>query len=155
MDELHEVVIATECDPWSACGGEAPVLHKLLSWLEVTLLLHVPVPYRRQCTAPATEQKAVLLQRRFGCSVEDKQQLHRTGNATQNPRLLNRSTATSHKTQTLHSVRDPVCPSRDNFCCRQAPRSHAVKLHSRLHSHCTVSTLLNTVQYCSVLLKPQ
>ena len=60
MDEPYQVAIAAECDPWSSCGGKAPVLLELLSCLEVTVLLHIPVPYRRQCFAPATEQKAVL-----------------------------------------------------------------------------------------------
>jgi hypothetical protein len=133
------------------------VLLELLSWLEANVLLHVPSAYRRQCIA----LPGVALQT-AGCSVQNKQQLHRAGNATRNHRLLSWSTVTSHKTQTLHSVSYLVGPSRDTICYREAPRGHAVQLHCCLHSHCTISTLLNTAptaytatvqsQQCSVLL---
>ena len=147
MVEPYQVVTAAQCDPWSSCGGKAPVFLELLSRKEATILLRDPDACRRQSIAPAAEQTAVLPQRRSGCCVEEKQQLHRAGNGTQNHRLPSRWTATSHKTHTLHSVAR---------CVHHVTLFVTVK-HLVVKPISCAALLTATVQsqHCSILLKPQ
>ena len=88
---------------------------------------------------PCPEQKAALQH-----SLEDKQQLYRNGNANQNHRLPSRSTATSHKTQNLHSVTRYV---------HQVALYVTVKHHVVTPFSCTaVYTAIVQSQHRSVLL---
>jgi hypothetical protein len=128
-DEPYKVVTTAKCDPSS--GGKAPVLLKLLSWMEVTVQLR---PFRSLLA-----QNCLPLNRRLCRSAAGNQQLHRVGNATgyHADRLRHR---TRHRLYTVWLYDHHVTRETLAWLCRTVALLSTQPLYD-----------LNTAQYCSIV----